>query len=96
MYMYRMDTFATYLNLIVLYFHGLSPQGLGSPVQRLHVLVIQVDRLVTVRYHQVQILDGKTEIIAAVKHQQEFTHMEITSRHINSSNLKNTSVARQR
>jgi hypothetical protein len=46
-----------YLDFEVFNFHGLAPEGLGPPVQRLHVLVIQVDRLVTVRDHQLQILE---------------------------------------
>jgi hypothetical protein len=50
-----------YLDFEVFNFHGLAPEGLGPPVQRFHVLVIQVDGLVTVRDHQLQILEKNGE-----------------------------------
>ena len=45
------------LDFKVFNLHGLPSERLGSPVQSLHILVVQVHSLITVSNHQLQILN---------------------------------------
>ena len=50
------------LDFKVFNLHGLPSERLGSPVQSLHILVVQVHSLITVSNHQLQILNIETRL----------------------------------